>query len=139
MIYSGQCHCGALGYAFETSLPPSAWSVRACQCPFCRAHGTQTTSDPQGSLEFRVADPARLVRYRFGLRTADFLICAQCGVYVGSVITAAQGRYGIVNINAMRPIPAGLSQPQPMSYEGENERQRAERREARWTPIVDRF
>ena len=136
MTYSGQCHCGAVGYAFETRLPPSAWPIRACGCSFCRAHGAQTTSDPQGSIAFRVADPARLVRYRFGLCTADFLICAQCGVYIGAAITTGRGRYGIVNINAMRPVPAGLAQPQPMSYEGENETQRAERREARWTPIV---
>ncbi len=136
MNYAGQCHCGSLGYVYQTSLHPSAWPVRACQCSFCRAHGTLTTSDPQGTLSFRIRDPARLVRYRFGLRTADFLICAQCGVYVGSAIATPRGYRGIVNINAMRPVPAGLAQPQPMSYEGENELQRTERREARWTPIV---
>jgi hypothetical protein len=139
MNHPGQCHCGAIGYVFETSLPPSEWPVRACRCSFCRAHGVLTTSDPRGSLEFRMADPVRLVRYRFGLRTADFLLCAQCGVYVGAAIATGRGRYGIVNINAMRPVPAGLAQPQPMSYEGENETQRADRREARWTPIVDRL
>ncbi len=136
MIYAGQCHCGAIGYSFETGLPPSAWLVRACGCSFCRAHGAQTASDPQGSLQFRVADPTRLVRYRFGLRTADFLVCAQCGIYIGAEITTGRGRYGIVNLNAMRPLPGELPRAQAMSYEGENEARRAERREARWTPIM---
>jgi hypothetical protein len=136
MTYFGGCHCGSLGYVYDTSVPPIAWPVRACQCSFCRAHGALTTSDPQGVLGFRIKDPGYLVRYRFGLRTADFLLCAQCGVYLGSVIATPRGWRGIININAMRPVPAGLAQPQPMSYEGENELQRTQRRELRWTPIV---
>jgi len=136
MTYPGQCHCGSIGYAYETSRHPSTWSVRACQCTFCRAHGALTTSDPGGSVAFRLDDPARLVRYRFGLRTADFLICARCGVYIGSVIRTPRGRRGIVNIHAMRPVPPDLAQPQPMSYEGETEEQRTVRREARWTPVI---
>jgi hypothetical protein len=136
MIYAGRCHCGALEYTYETSLAPSAWAVRACQCTFCRAHGAQTTSDPQGSLTFRIENEGRLVRYRFGLRTADFVVCAQCGVYLGAVITTPTGRYGIVNINAMQPPPPALPQPQGVSYEGESEGERMMRRAARWTPIA---
>ncbi len=138
-MFRGRCHCGALGYLYQTSLDPPAWSVRADQCSFCRAHGAWTTSDPHGSLTFQVTDPSRLVRYRFGLRTADFLICGQCGLYIGAAITRPRGRFGVVNVNVMRPAPAGIPQPVPVSYEGENEAQRTARREARWTPIVDKL
>ena len=42
--YHGGCHCGALGFEFSTALEPSAWSIRACQCNFCRAHAGVYTS-----------------------------------------------------------------------------------------------
>jgi hypothetical protein len=139
MIHAGRCHCGALGYEYRTSRPPSAWTVRACQCSFCRTHGALTTSDPQGSLTYRIENADRLVRYRFGLRTAEFLICAQCGVYLGAVIATPRGQFGIINVNALKPPPAGLPQPQPVSYDGEGELERTVRREARWTPVAGRI
>jgi hypothetical protein len=135
MIYSGRCHCGALGFEYQTAVPPAAWSVRACQCTFCRAHAACTTSDPGGSLVFRIEDALKLVRYRFGLRTAEFLLCASCGVYLGAAITTPRGRYGIVNVNALRPARADLPRPQAVAYENEDELQRMARREARWTPL----
>ena len=139
MIHTGGCHCGALGYEYRTSLAPSGWSVRACQCSFCRSHGALSSSDPRGSLGFVIRDPARLVRYRFGLRTAEFLICAQCGVYVGALIATPRGQFGIININALQPQPAGLPPPQAVSYEDEGQLERTARREARWTPIAGRI
>jgi hypothetical protein len=135
MTYSGRCHCGALGFRYETAAPPAAWSVRACQCTFCRAHAARTTSDPHGSLAFLIADQLKLVRYRFGLRTAEFLLCACCGVYIGAAIATPRGRYGIVNVNALRPALAELPQPRAVVYENEDELQRMARREARWTPL----
>ena len=94
-----------------------------------------TTSDPGGALRFVESEPHCLVRYCFGLRTAEFLLCARCGVYLGAAITTSRGRYGIINVNALRPPLEGLPQPQAVSYESENESQRCARREARWTPI----
>ena len=136
MIHAGRCHCGALEYSYRTSLMPSSWGVRACQCTFCRSHGALSTSDPQGSLTFHVKDARALLRYRFGLRTADFLICSQCGVYLGATIVTPRGRFGIINLNALQPRPPDVPQPQPVSYEGEREADRTARREARWTPVT---
>src|ERR1700757_4082953 len=99
--FRGSCHCGAVTFSFETTLPRSQWSVRACQCGFCRAHGARTTSDPAGRLTFHVGAAEALQRYQFGLKTADFLICRRCGVYVGAQIETAQGAFGIVNTLAM--------------------------------------
>ncbi|MGB6449821.1 MAG: hypothetical protein WBE92_03635 [Steroidobacteraceae bacterium] len=95
-----------------------------------------TTSDPRGSLAFLIHDRERLVRYRFGLRITDFLLCAECGVYLAATITSPRGRYGIININALRPMPPGMAPPQLMSYEGESGSERTARREGRWTPLI---
>jgi hypothetical protein len=84
MAFGGGCHCGALTVTFESSRPAASIERRACQCSFCRSHSALTVSDADGALRID-ADPAALVRYRFGLKTADFLICARCGVYVGAI------------------------------------------------------
>lgn len=136
MMYTGRCHCGAIGFSYETRLPPREWSVRACQCAFCRAHGSLTTSDPAGSLAFHANDPEQLSAYRFALRITDFLVCRTCGVYIGAVTTVANSRYGIINVNALEPRPADLREPQPISYATENESERTGRREKRWTPLA---
>jgi hypothetical protein len=133
MKYTGSCHCGAIGFEYRTDVDPSRWSVRACQCSFCLAHGALTTSDPTGLLRFRVA-AADVIRYRFGLRTADFLICARCGVYIGAQIELPGAARGIINARALKPAPP-LPAGQPMSYEGEAEGERSARRQARWTPL----
>ena len=82
--YEGSCHCGAIGWTYRTELDPSRWPVRSCQCSFCRRHATRCTSDPAGSAEFSIADAEALHRYRFGLQTAEFLMCRRCGVYIGA-------------------------------------------------------
>jgi hypothetical protein len=60
-----------------------------------------------------VHDPALLSRYTFGLGTAEFLVCRNCGVYVGAVTVDAGSAYAIVNVNAFADArdlcPAGSS------------------------------
>lgn len=65
-------------------LVSSELPARACQCGFCRKHDSLYTSDPQGQMRFTVQDRAAIIRYRFASKTADFLICRRCGVYVGA-------------------------------------------------------
>ena len=134
-VFSGSCHCGALGFSFQTALPVEQWSVRACQCGFCRLHGAQTTSDPGGQLTFHVNDAAALRRYRFGQRTADFLLCRRCGVYVGAQIETASGAFGIINALALTPVPQPLPRAAAADYGSESTDERIERREKRWTPL----
>jgi DNA-binding winged helix-turn-helix (wHTH) protein len=130
--YPGACHCGALHVRYHTAMPPSEWSVRACQCSFCSAHGALSASDPGGSLRFSADDETLLHRYRFGTHTAEFWLCRCCGVYVGATIDAG---FGIVNVRALRPMPEGLPAPVAMSYEGEVPEARRARRINRWTPL----
>jgi hypothetical protein len=135
LSYHGSCHCGAIGFTYQTRLPVAEWPVRLCQCTFCRAHGAQASSDPHGRLSFHVQHGELLERYRFGHRTADFLLCKQCGVFLGAQISAAQGAFGIINLLALQPLPAGLPGPKPMDYGAESADARVDRRVLRWTPL----
>jgi hypothetical protein len=134
VIHAGGCHCGNLRYALETPLALTQLPLRTCQCSFCRHHGARSTSDPAGRIRFEVQDAAQLTRYRFGLRTADFLICARCGIYVGALMRADGAQWAIVNANALDEAAQLTQQPQPMDYEGEDESARQSRRRARWSP-----
>lgn len=133
--HHGDCHCGAIGYEFRTALPPAQWSVRACQCSFCRSHEVVSTSDPAGRIDFVVREPLLLQRYRFGLRTAEFLLCRRCGSYVGAIIESAGKHFGIVNLRALTARPPGLAEVEPISYASEDAAARVARRAARWTPV----
>jgi len=93
------------------------------------------TSDRTGSLEFRSHDVILVRRYRFGGRTADFLVCRECGIYVGVQMNGAKGRIGVLNVLTLRPLLT-LSAPQPMDYGAESPEARRLRREARWTPVT---
>jgi hypothetical protein len=133
--FKGGCHCGALSFSFQTDLPAVSWRVRACQCRFCRAHGALTTSDPCGRLAFEVRDVDLLERYRFGLKTADFLLCKCCGVYVGAQIAIGRGAFGIINILTIVPVPERLPVAALADYSSESSNARVERREKKWTPL----
>ena len=132
--FEGGCHCGGIAFTFHASREPAAWTVRACQCSFCRAHGARTTSDPDGSVVFLIPDASKLGRYRFGSRSADFLVCRECGVYVAAVMTSPAGQFATLNVNTMRG-PPNVAQAAPVSYDGETREQKRARREQRWTPL----
>lgn len=134
--YLARCHCGALSARYRTAIPPSEWSVRACQCSFCRTHGSLSTSDPVGSLSFAVRPDERLQRYRFGGRTADFLICRECGVFIGARTGSAHGDLGVLNLVTLRPQPATLPPPTQIEFGNESPGERARRRAAVWTPLA---
>jgi hypothetical protein len=134
--FAGRCHCGNLAVTFETRQPPDGITVRACGCSFCRHHGARTVSDPEGRISFIVHDPAALNRYRFGLGTADFLLCRTCGVYVGAMMEAGGSACAIVNVNCFDPPHPFDREGVPVSYDAESEPARRARRAAGWTPVV---
>ena len=134
--YRGSCHCGAIGFDYRTAIRPNEWSVRACQCRFCRAHDALSASDPTGELSFDASDPAMLQRYRFALGTADFLLCRTCGVYIGAVIEIADQKRGIINTHALIDAGANIAAPAAISYDGEDVSGRVSRRDERWTPVT---
>jgi hypothetical protein len=136
MKHEGGCHCGNLRFALETQHAIAALPLRACQCSFCRHHGALSTSDPQGRAELAVREPGSLTRYRFGLKTADFLVCSRCGVYVGATIEEGGARYAILDSNAFDEAAKFTQVAAPMDYDGEDEAARRARRRSRWTPLA---
>jgi len=134
--YNGKCHCGAIGYVYRCDKEPAEWAIRACQCRFCRAHDALSASDPTAAIEFVADEPDQLQRYRFGLHTADFLICRRCGVYIGAIIETPHGSFGIINTHALSDPAPDTAKPQPISYDGEKTGNRVTRREERWSPIA---
>lgn len=135
--YTGSCHCGAIGFTYRSSVKPERWSIRACQCSFCRAHDALSTSDPAGKITFVASRPEKLRKYRFGLMTADFLLCKHCGVYIGAVIASSGSVFGIINVHALEETPANLAATAPISYDAEDVGGRVSRREERWTPVIE--
>jgi hypothetical protein len=131
MIYRGACHCGAVRAEYETDEPVR---LRQDGCGFCSTRGVKSASDPEGTLQ--VTSSVRLNRYRFGHKTADFLICPACGTYVATSMESPRGPVGVINviglnIAELKNLPATLT-----SLEGESIDERIKRRTSRWTPLT---
>lgn len=131
MIYRGACHCGAVHAEYETDQPVR---LRQDGCGFCSSRGVKSASDPEGRLQLTASK--RLTRYRFGHKTADFLICPACGAYVATHMESPRGAIGVINvvglnIAELKNLPATLT-----LLEGETTEERLQRRISRWTPMT---
>jgi hypothetical protein len=107
--------------------------ARACDCSFCQMHGAKNWSDPKGTTTIRVHEDARLQRYLFALKTAEFYICTTCGAYVGAVLSESQGVWSTVNLRLTQL--AEVSE-RPASYGSEQTADRVSRRKRVWTPTT---
>ena len=132
---TGHCHCGAIRVELTTALAAGELPLRACQCGFCRRHGGLTTSDPKGRLHIEAA-PGSAHRYRFGLGITDFLLCAECGVYVAAVMPHDSGLLAVLNVTGVDLPGFEGRAPDPMTYDDETSDQRVARRAERWMPAV---
>ena len=126
--HGGGCHCGAVRFVLGTAKP---FAPRACQCGFCRRHGTRMVSDPDGAAELTLGPEIR--RYRFGTATTDFLFCGCCGVYVGALAEVGGALLATLNLNAFDEPRLDLTAT-PVSYDGETAQAKADRRRRNWTP-----
>jgi hypothetical protein len=133
---SGGCHCGNISVVLESELAPDQMAVRRCQCSFCGKHGVRTVTDPKGRVKITVGAADELIRYRFGLKTADYLVCGRCGVYVAAVLAEQGSSYATVNINTFESPALFTEPPALVSYDGETETDRRTRRRGTWTPAV---
>src|SRR6185503_14579398 len=92
--------------------------LRTCGCSFCRRHGTRAVADPNGRLTIS-APPNGLNRYRFGLRTADYLICRSCGAYVAAVISGNGEERATLNVTATAISELADRHAEPVDYDRE--------------------
>ena len=129
---TGTCHCGNVGFEFDTPYSEDEIPIRACQCTFCRKHGAATARDPNGNARILIENPAEVTRYRFGTGTTDFVICAVCGVYVGAVIVEDGRSFATLN---MRLTSLDVARAEPVHYDNEAADERVARRVKLFTPL----
>jgi hypothetical protein len=136
MIYTGGCHCQNITVQLKLSKPPAEMPLRSCSCTFCRSHGTRTVSDRNGAAEIAASDWTLVERYRFGSRTADYLLCRRCGVYVGAVCETRSGQRAVLNVNCLDDRAAFTQAPAAPDYDGEAAEERLARRANNWMPVT---
>ncbi|TAK86452.1 MAG: hypothetical protein EPO20_07315 [Betaproteobacteria bacterium] len=136
MLIHGKCHCGNIAFSLMWEPDPTEIPARACTCSFCTKHGGLWTSNPRGALEVVVKDPSLVSKYAFGTRTAEFHICARCGI-VPVVTSLIDDRlYAVVSVNAFEDIDAALLRRASAGFDGEEEASRLARRKRNWIPDV---
>ena len=136
MLIRGKCHCGNISFALEWEPDPGEIRARECGCGFCRKHGGVWTSHPGGRLRIAIAEPGLLNRYAFGTRTAEFLVCARCGV-VPVVTSRIDGRtYAVVSVNAFENVAGLIINRSGADFEGEETEGRLARRKRNWIANV---
>ena len=132
----GKCHCGNIEYEFVWPESGNEIPVRACSCTFCRKHSGVYTSHPQGQLKARVSDQSRVNKYAFGTKTAEFYICASCGV-VPFATSKIQGKtYALVNGNTFEDVKPEDLVSSVTDVDSESIDGRLERRARNWIPQV---
>ena len=138
-LYKGSCHCGAVTVELETETDPANIYVRECQCSFCRAHGAVSASDPRGQIRYIERNPGDIVRYRFGTKTCDFLICRHCGIYMGATMDdETTPGYSTTQIKQFEDRVLFTKMARHPDYDDEPLESRLARRRRNWTPIAEK-
>jgi hypothetical protein len=137
MVIHGRCHCGNIAFSLVWEPDPAEIHTRACSCSFCTKHGGVWTSNPSGSLKVLIEDASRVSQYAFGTRTAQFHVCARCGV-VPVVTSRIDDRlYAVVSTNAFEGVDPSFLRRAPASFDGEGEGPRLARRKRSWISNVE--
>ena len=138
MDHAGGCHCRNIHLALRLSKPPEQNPVRTCTCSFCRSHDPRMISDPAGLLEISAEDWSLLELYRFGTRTADFVICRRCGVFIAAISDLESAPCAVVNVNCLDDRASFTASATMHEFQGETLEARTSRRAANWMPAVVR-
>jgi hypothetical protein len=131
---SGECHCRLVQVTVRLSRPAEEIELRACQCLFCRRHGAATFADPLGHATILVPGEPALQRYHFGYRTADYLLCRECGVYIGALLDTGDAEFSTINAAGLQLKPFRRRTARPVSYGAETAEERIRRRKCAWMP-----
>ena len=101
----------------------------------CRRHGASYISDPDASLELRYRDPSLLSIYRFGHGTAQWIICARCGVLTAVLCEIDDRLRAVVRVQSM--MDHAFAPETPTDFEEESVAGRLERRARNWIGTVE--
>ena len=133
--YHGACHCGGIKVHLRNQKTPSELRSRACQCNFCRLHGASFTSDAAGALSIKTSGPVN--RYRMGTGTAEFHVCANCGVVPAATWKRDDGKLlSVVRVQCLdiRDELEKYKKEWSVEHELDNPEERFSRRSRTWTP-----
>lgn len=137
MLIHGKCHCGNIAFSLTWEPDPVEIPARACTCSFCAKHGGVWTSNPGGALEVVVKDPSLVSKYVFGTETAQFHICARCGIVPVVTSRIDDILYAIVSVNAFEGVDPSLLRRASASLDGEGKASRLARRQRNWIANVE--
>ena len=137
MLIHGACHCRNISFLLTLKPDPLEIVARACDCSFCTKHGGVWTSSPSGTLQVLVQQSALVSRYAFGTKTAEFHVCARCGVVPVVTSRIDGGLYAVVSVNAFEKVEPALLRRAAASFDGEGVGSRLERRKRNWIPNVE--
>jgi hypothetical protein len=137
MLIKGSCHCRNISFSLTWEPDPTEIPARACSCSFCTRHGGVWTSNPGGSLRVVVEDASLVSKYSFGTRTAEFHICARCGVVPVVTSRIDDHVYAVVSVNAFEGVDPSLLRRASTSFDAETEASRLERRKRNWIADVE--
>ena len=90
------------------------------------------TAHSGSNLEVTVREPSLLSSYGFGTNTAEFQVCAQCGVMPVVTSTIDNHVYAVVNVNTFQNVDPSLIHRAPADFEGEEVETRLARRTRNW-------
>ena len=132
MMIEGGCHCGNLRFELDWEGESPDIAARTCDCSFCVKHGATWTSNPKARLAISILDDALHTKYLFGTATAEFHVCAKCGI--PAVVTSRIGDrlYAVVNVNTFENVPASKISRAPASFQAEEVEGRLARRARNW-------
>ena len=137
MQIHGSCHCGNLAFVLRWEPDPETIPARACTCSFCVKHAAVWTADPAGVLRVRVREPAQVTKYEFATKTAEFHVCALCGVVALATCTIDGRLFAVVNVNAFDDVDPVLLRHAQVDFDGEATESRLARRSQRWIGDVE--
>jgi hypothetical protein len=84
-----------------------------------------------------VSDPARVSRYAFGTETAEFQVCARCGVVPLVTSRIDDNLYAVVSVNAFEGVDPAMLRRVSSNVEGEEQEARLARRKRNWIARVE--
>ena len=136
-IHEGGCHCGAIRLTYRSATPAAEHALRACQCSFCRRHGSHRRlrsrrfgRDQDRRRAKGVALPLRAGHGRLHRLPRVRRLC-RSGDDRGRKVVVG-GRSSTRSTTA-RTSPGRST---PVDFSAEDGDDRRARRRARWTPTI---
>jgi hypothetical protein len=137
MLITGRCHCGNISFTLDWQPgagenAPAEIPVRACTCAFCTKHGGVWTAHAGAALDVHIQDATRISKYAFETKTADFYVCAVCGVVPVATSDIEGATYAVVNVNTFENVDPALLRKSSATFDGEATDARLARRKKNW-------